>query len=438
MMRNPTPALRPRLRVILASLSLLSPVVAAAPLAGRQDTAPPPRARLERILLENILPFWYPAVLDEVHGGYRLNHDLQGRWQGDGPKATVTQARTLWFFSRLLESPYARPEFRRAAEHGFQFLRDRLWDAQYGGFYWSVAADGTPLDDRKHLYAQAFALYGLSAYARVTGDVEARGLARRLFDLIEDRAYDSRFGGYRESFTRDWRPLEREEAGLLGPPENAKTMNTHLHLMEALTELLKLEDVPPVRRRLHELVLIETNTVIRKPFIQGTDIYRADWTPVLEGPGAMTSYGHDLENVWLVMEALETLGLPQHPLQEWYRAVWETALRYGYDRDRGGFWYRGPLGARATVLNKEWWVQAECLVSALRMYQLTGDARYREVFLDLLDWIEKKQVDWENGEWFANVDPDGSVRGGKAGPWKGPYHNARAVLECLKTLAGME
>lgn len=424
---------------ILTSLVLLSPVTAAARAGAWERAAASPSARLERILLENILPFWYPEVLDRVHGGYRLNHDRDGKWRGDGPKATVTQARTLWFFARLLESPYARPEFRDAAEHGFRFLRDHMWDPQHGGFFWSVSADGSrPLDDRKHLYAQAFALYGLAAYARVTGDAEAGESARRLFDLIEEKAYDSRFGGYRESFTRDWRPLEGREAGPLGPPLDAKTMNTHLHLMEALTEFFRLEPSPRVRRRLHELVLIETNAVTRKGYTQGTDVYRADWTPVLEGPAAMTSYGHDLENVWLVMEALEVLEIPQQVLQDWYRAVWRAALQFGYDRDQGGFWYRGPLGARATVLNKEWWVQAECLISALRMYQLTREEQYRSVFLRLLDWIENQQVDWENGEWFANVDPDGTVRGGKAGPWKGPYHNTRAVLECLETLAELE
>ncbi len=391
--------------------------------------------RIQKVLTENIIPFWYPEVVDGDHGGYRLHHDRQGRRLEDAPKVTVTQARVLWFFSRLLESPYGRPEYREAARHGFRFLADHVWDPEYGGFYWSVSADGVgPIQDGKHLYAQAFALYGLACYARVTGDGEAVRLAQRLLSLIEEKAHDPRYGGYRENLSRDWSAVTGSEPSPLGPSPDVKTMNTHLHLMEALTEYRRLHDTPLVRERLAELVLIESNAVIRKPYCQGTDVYRPDWTPVLEGSAAMTSYGHDLENVWLLMEALEGLDVPQAPLVDFYRAVWEAALRWGYDRALGGFWYRGELGKPASVLTKEWWVQAEALVSALRMYRATGEQRYFEVFEKLWEWIETRQVDWTYGEWFANIEPDGSVRGDKAGPWKGPYHNARAMLECLELL----
>src|ERR1700752_4543861 len=65
-----------------------------------------PRKNLERILTENILSFWYPEVVDVKEGGYRLNHDVEGRWRGPANKCLVTQARTVWFFSRLVNSDY--------------------------------------------------------------------------------------------------------------------------------------------------------------------------------------------------------------------------------------------------------------------------------------------------------------------------------------------
>jgi mannobiose 2-epimerase len=400
------------------------------------------RAQLEKLLLENIVPFWYPGVIDEEHGGYRLNHDHQGTWLGPADKALVTQARTAWFFARLHNSPYGRPEHLDAARHGFRFLKERMWDPEHGGFYWSVSNDGSAaVEDRKHLYGQGFALYALAEYVRATGDPEAVDLAGRQFALLEEKAHDDEHGGYLEVFPRDWsrelpeRPRESSTVSR-GQARDQKLMNTHLHLMEPFTTYYEVTGDELVGERLRELVLVLSNAVVRKDLGACTDRYERDWTPVLEGDHRRVSYGHDIENVWLLMEAADALGTPNGPLTDLYQTLFDYSLEFGWDEQRGGFFYTGPFEQPSDDRVKSWWVQAEGLISALRMHQLTGDQKYYEVFERTLQWILDEQADWEHGDWHQWIRDGRALEMSKSGAWKSPYHNGRAVLECLEVLGG--
>lgn len=415
------------MRVLFAALMLLP-----AGLAAQVDTLGV-RQRLEKLLLENALPFWYPGTIDAENGGYALNHDVQGRWRGPAPKALVTQARTLWFFSRLYNSPYGKPEHLEAARHGFAALRDQFWDQEYGGFYWEIDAEGRQAARTdKHLYGQGFGLYALAEYIRASQDPSARRLAAELFQVLETRAHDPEFGGYREFFGRDWGATGSRP--YLGGSADQKLMNTHLHLMEPLTTYHAVQPDSLVRARLLELVAIQSNAVVRKDLGLCTDRYQRDWTP-LRGPWFdRVSYGHDIENVWLLIAANEELRMPQSPYLDLYRTLFGNARRFGFDEEGGGFYDSGPFGGPADRRAKVWWVQAEGLVASLRLYQLSGEAAYWQVFLQTLGWIEGHQVDWQHGDWHATIREDGQVEGDKAGPWKGPYHNGRALLECLRLL----
>ncbi|MBD2459418.1 AGE family epimerase/isomerase [Oscillatoria sp. FACHB-1407] len=392
---------------------------------------------LERILLQNIVPFWYPQTLDRQEGGYRLNHDLQSQYQGASEKYLVSQARTLWFFSRLSNSPYGTDDHRKAAQHGYQFLRDRLWDKEYGGFYWIVDASGaTPLQIGKHLYGQAFALYALSEYAIASQDTTALELANQLFTCLEQYAYDAQHGGYRECFQRDWQPMSTK-IGYLGVPPTFKLLNTHLHLLEAFTIYYSVTQDVNVHKRLMELIVITSNAVVRKQIGVCTDQHHLDWTPVNSRENQQVSYGHMLETVWLLAIACQTVELSNHPLLDLYRSFFRYALQYGCDRRRGGFYESGYYNTSANQRKKIWWVQAECLVAALQMYQLTKEDLYLQCFYRTLDWIVKYQVDWQQGEWYMEILPNGQPSGCKAGAWKAPYHNGRAMLQCLALLTDL-
>jgi mannobiose 2-epimerase len=254
---------------------------------------------IERNLQKAVIAFWYPRVIDREHGGYLIDFDATGRFKGQAPKMIVTQARMLWLSARLMREGRADDVVREAARVGYRFLMDRMWDREHGGFYWEVDRAGTTVGaPHKHLYGQAFGLYALSEYAMASGERQVLAAAERLFTLLEERAHDSQFGGYREFFASDWNPAPAGATPYLGGTADLKLMNTHLHLMEAVSTFYRASQSPRAAARLAELITIQSNTVVRKTVGACTDQYDRDWTPRLTAETARASYGHDLENIW--------------------------------------------------------------------------------------------------------------------------------------------
>ena len=429
---------RPLARVGIAGALLLSVTARchAQGVAELRAVAPAIAANLEK----NVLAFWYPATVDREHGGFLIDHDAAGRFKGEGPKAIVPQARMVWLSARLVREGRGGDQMRATARQGYRFLIDRMWDRQHGGFFWEVDRAGTRVvAPDKHLYGQAFGLYALAEYALATGDAEALADARRLFDLLEKTAHDAEFGGYREFFARDWTAPPADARPYLGGSVDWKLMNTHLHLMEALSVLYRLDRSPRVAVRLAELVGIQSNAVVRKTAGACTDRYRRDWTPILDdADSARASYGHDLENIWLIVDALGALGQPTAPYHDLFRQLFAYSMRHGYDHQQGGFYDSGPLGEAADRRAKVWWVQAEALVSALTMYSLTREPEYARVFLQTWAFTDRVQTDWKAGEWHPTITPDGVATGEKAHRWKAGYHNGRALLESLRLIATLD
>jgi cellobiose epimerase len=402
-----------------------------------QDLAPTARTyqpKLERNLKENIAAFWYPKTIDRKNGGYMLNHDTQGNLKGEGTKMIVTQARMVWLFARLARAGYGGKEYLDAADVGYRFLKEKIWDAKNGGFYWEVDATGAnKLKPKKHLYGQSFALYGLPEYYLASGKKEVLDFAIKFFELLEAKAHDQTYGGYLEWFNEDWTPAPAGQNSYMGEPD-FKLMNTHLHLLEAMTTFYRASKLPLARERLMELIAIESNTVVRKGLGACTDKYRRNWEPILTGNYARVSYGHDLENIWLLIDACEAAGISTYPFLDLYRMSFDYALKYGYDENQGGFFNYGAFNQPAQDRSKIWWVESEAIVSSLYMYRLTHDPKYLRVFEKTYDWIEKHQTDWKYGEWYDTITPEGTPRGDKAHIWKAGYHNGRAMIECLEIL----
>ncbi len=390
--------------------------------------------RLETNLVQNIAAFWFPKTLDRTNGGYIMNHDINGRLRDPGTKMIVTQARMVWLYSRMARAGYEPAQYLDAANLGYRFLKAKMWDKTHGGFYWQVDVTGNKvLRPKKHLYGQSFALYALSEYYLASGNPEALDLATRLFNLMEEKAHDKTYGGYIEWFNEDWSPAPSDEETYMGEPA-FKLMNTHLHLLESVTAFYRASHSPVARERLLELIDIQSGTVVRKGLGACTDKYRRNWEPVLTGDYARVSYGHDLENIWLLIDACNAAGISNYPRLDLYRTLFDYSLRYGFDQDQGGFFDHGPFNRPASDRSKTWWVEAEASVSALYMYRLTHDPKYLQVFEKTYDWIDRHQTDWKHGEWYETVQPDGTPKGDKAYIWKSGYHNGRAMIECLEVL----
>jgi mannobiose 2-epimerase len=389
--------------------------------------------RLQQILRENILPYWSQRLAAGARGFHLSDDDGHGDARPPD-RYLVTQARTLWFYSHLAQTPYGEPSDRDRARYGFEYLHDTMWDRSRGGFYWQMDAHGAPIKTCKHLYGQAFGLFGLIEYYRLSHDPTAGALASDLCELIETRAHDATHGGYVEAMTADWRPLQEGTQTYLGVPSGLKLMNTHLHLMEALS--LHLEVLPSslVRERVVELIEILEKKVCIGPEGVGQDQHERDWTPVSGRNCERVSFGHDLERMWLILASRETAGLPVAAQIDTARSVFAYALRHGFDERRGGFFESGRLGRDADRRDKIWWVQAEALLFCAELFFRTGDASYSETFSRSLEWITDHQIDWHGGEWHNTITSRGRRKGEKAGAWKSPFHNGRAILTCLELI----
>ena len=391
--------------------------------------------KLEKNLRQNIVPFWLQKTLDPTNGGYTINSGLYSEPLGPGVKMIVTQARQVWFFSRLVREGYGGKECLDAAELGYRFLKEKMWDKKYGGFYWQVDATGTKiLRAGKAMFGQAFGLYAVSEYYLACKKPEVLTFAQEIFALMETKAHDSVYGGYRETFADNW-SAPPPTPSYMGTYPTTKTMNTHLHLLEAMSNFYRASSLPLARERLLELIHIQSNTVVRKTVGTCTDKYQRDWTPMLDGENAQVAYGHCLENIWLLIDACDAACISPYPLRDLFQALFNYALIYGFDEKKGGFYYSGNIFKKnATDRNKVWWVQAEALVCSLYLYRLTQDTKYLEVFAKTCDFIDKHQVDWQNGEWYATITPQGKPEGNKADQWKAGYHSGRSMMECLKIL----
>ena len=374
----------------------------------------------------NLLPFWR-RLADELRGeGYDLNHDVAGRWRGPSDPVIVAQARMLWFFAHLRRSGLGEAADADRAARGFDFLARRFLDPLHGGFYWKIAAaDHRPVDADKQLYAQAFALFSFSEHALATGSAAVAALADSTFAVIDTRLRDGQIGNYREFLLRDWTAPPAERLDYLGQPAGARSHNTRIHVLEALTTYHDLRPTPLVRSRLTEIVALTEAALVRTP----VHLFR----PYDGQPPVLQSYGHDLETISLLLRARARLGRCGAP-PAFYARVADDALRLAEDPVRGGLFFAGAPGAVPSERHKQDWVQAEALLALVELYRLQRRTAHKLALFRLIDWLGRYQVDWARGSWHAILTPELRPQAGKAGPWRGPYHVGRALIDSLRLL----
>lgn len=318
------------------------------------------------------------------------------------------------------------------ADEAFRMVREMFWDETNGGIYWSVMPDGTAADTKKQFYAQAFYLYALAEYYLAFGDESARELAIEMFRLIEKHAGDPEFGGYIEAKTMDWHKTDDQR---LSPRELnvKKSMNTHLHILEAYTNFFRIWKSEASEKQLRHLIDVFLDKIIEPETSHFHLFFDADWTVRSE----IDSYGHDIEGSWLLMEAAEVLG--DHDVMEVVKnaalQMADVTAREGLGRE-GGVYYE----KEADLLHEQydWWPQAEAVVGFFNAWQVTSDEKYLQLALQSWEFIKKYIVDRKNGEWFWGVSaqlvplPNDKVNG-----WKAPYHNGRMCLEMMRRIEQM-
>lgn len=382
-----------------------------------------------RAELENdILPFWSGKMADNVRGGFYGRIDGNDVLDTEAPKGAILNGRILWTFSaayRLL----GKQEYLETATRAKRYLIDKFYDKDFGGVYWSLNADGNPLDTKKQIYALGFAIYGLSEYARATGDDESLDYAVKLFETIEEYSLDKERNGYIEAFMRDWQPIA--DMRLSDKDENmSKTMNTHLHILEPYANLYRVWKDPRLERQLRNLIELFIKKILNGTTYHLDLFFDDDWTVKDE----IISYGHDIEASWLIHEAALVLG-DTNILTEVEHVIRNiaTAADEGLNPD-GSMIYEKFVANGKIDRELHWWVQAENVVGHVNLYQHFGDLEALGTALDCWQFIKDKLVDHEHGEWYWSIMPDGTVnrKDDKAGFWKCPYHNGRMCLEIIE------
>jgi mannobiose 2-epimerase len=392
------------------------------------------RQRLETELRSNILPFWLRYAIDQEYGGFRgqIANDLT--IDPLAPKGLILNARLLWTFSRAFRV-YGEEVYLRTARRAYEYLTQFFWDTEFNGVFWLLDYLGRPLESKKRIYGQTFTVYALAEYHRATQDPESLRKARRLYEAIESASHDARHGGYFETLERDW-TLARDQRLSEVDMDEKKSMNTHLHLLEAYADLLRSWEDSALRGRLQELIRAFLDHIIDPETHHYRMFFDEEWHPRSDH----VSFGHDIEGSWLLCEAAEILG--DQPLlakvrQEAVKMA-QAVLDEAVDPDGGLLYEADSRGIINT--DKEWWPQAEAVVGFLNAYQLSGWDHFRVAACKSWDFIEKYLVDRRHGEWFWKVSRAGipSQDKFKVDQWKCPYHNSRACLEVMARLDSME
>ncbi|MCQ6960225.1 AGE family epimerase/isomerase [Mucilaginibacter aquariorum] len=381
--------------------------------------------------LGNILNYWMANTVDEQDGGFYGKIDNDNTVIPASPKGSVLNARILWSFSAAYNQNQDA-KYLAMANRAYQYIIKHFIDADFGGVYWTVDHLGNPLDTKKQVYASAFTIYALSEYYKASGVAEAKNYAVDLYKLLVDKSYDKERTGYLEAFTKEWQPIADLRLSAKDANEK-KSMNTHLHVLEAYTTLYSIWPEAELRVRIETLINNFLDHIINSETNHLVLFFDEDWNKRSD----TVSYGHDIEATWLLLEAAEAIehhGLIEKVKQQCIKI--SEVTKKGLDTD-GGLWYEYEPAEDHLIKEKHWWVQAEAMVGFYNTWQIGNNEEY--LHLSLRNWAFVKQhlLDIKNGEWFWGIYANGDVMQteDKAGIWKCPYHNSRACIELIKRIS---
>jgi mannobiose 2-epimerase len=414
--------------------SIPPPAAAAAPAAPAPNRYRQLADEVEANLKEQVLAKWFPRAVDEKGGGFFQNYNEDWSPGSAGGKAIVYESRLTWTAAQAaIRFPEQAAMYSAAARHGLDFLATKLWDQKNGGFFWSVDDSGNPVAGRggndgsaKQEYGNGFGMFAAAAVYKLTKDPAALDLAKRGFLWYDEHGHDGVNGGYFEILSSDGKP-NADMTPAVGGGSGGKSMNSSIHILEALTSLYEVWPDARVKARLQEMFDILRDKIVADPGYL-VQFFSADWKP----RAGDDSYGHDVESAYLLVEAAGALGMPEDA-RTWVigRKLVDHALAAGWDKARGGLYNSGHVEGGNYAASREWWVEAEMLNALLLMHEHFGggDPQYWNAFVAQWNWISQNGMDRVHGGWRPRVNNDGSpVPGAKSDAWTECYHQGRALL----------
>jgi mannobiose 2-epimerase len=380
------------------------------------------------IELENILTFWENNSLDEINDGFVGERDFYNTLVPNASKGIILNSRILWSFSAA-SNHYKSTKHKAICERAFEYLQTFFKDEKYGGVYWELTSEGKPINKRKQIYAHAFIIYALAEYYKFSNNQEALDWALEIYTLIEKHAKDNVFNGYIEAFNEDWSPIEDMRLSNKDANE-AKTMNTHLHVLEAYTNLYSVLKKPSIKKGLSQLIHL-----FLAKFLNSENHLNLFFDEQWNLKSNIISYGHDIETAWLLIEAAKVIDnkLLIKKTKKMAILIADTFINEGIDTN-GGVNYEYNPTTKKTDYDKHWWPQAEAIVGLKYAYEITQNDIYLVKAMKILNFIQNNIIDKTNGEWFWRVDKNGipNTSDCKIGMWKAPYHTSRACMILTK------
>lgn len=414
-----------------------------------KDTALQLRNEIVDYLNSGLLPFWISRTVDTQYGGFLTHFDQFGNDSGEDEKSLIAQSRSVFTYSSAHRAGYGGGKLAEMARHGVDFLLDKMWDKEYGGFYWMVNRKGEVTIDEKIIYGHSFAIYSLSEYTLATGDPRGKEYAEKVFDLLQKYAVDTYYGGYWEMFLRNW---DLKGPGAAGG--DRKTLDAHMHLMEAFTTLYECTGQQVHRRKLLEIIELLTNKIMHPEYGTGIPQFWADWTvaPQIkfdivwgwdrfteDGQKAAaednTSYGHNSEFAWLLMHALDILGLPYDTHREQIVKSFSHSVDNGVDWEYGGVYVEGSHSGEVYDREKEFWQQAEMLIGMLDAFRYLKDEKYWNAYVNVHRFVFDKMINRALGEWWPLMTRQGEpIWKHMSHSWKINYHDVRSMVQSVVRL----
>ncbi len=380
-------------------------------------------------LVRNILPFWMHRAIDSEFGGFAGQINGSGKVVKGAPKGGILNARILWTFSAAYNT-LTCPAYMEKAAYSMCYCRNHFFDSEFKGTYWKISHDGKPADTKKQIYSQAFFVYALSEYFKATGDEQSLNQAIDLFHLIEEKSFDNRLNGYFEAYSRDWHLLDDLRLSEKDANEK-KTTNTHLHILEAYTNLYLVWKDKQLEEKLKNLTNLFLDRIIDPVSHHLLLFFDEEW----HSRSTLISYGHDIEASWLVYEAAEALCDKQLIAKAKKSCILLAKASLEGLQPDGSMIYERDDSEGIVDTDRHWWPQAETVVGLVNLYGMTADETYLKLAAQCWDYISHNLTDKKNGEWYWSIRNGKPNRGeDKAGFWKCPYHNARACLEIIKRL----
>ncbi len=379
--------------------------------------------------LQRILNYWTTYAVDQENGGFYGKISNDNKVDKTAVKGAVLNARILWSFAAAhkLNAEHSL----EMADRAYRYIVDHMIDKEFGGVYWTVDYQGQPLDTKKQVYAVAFTIYALSEYHMAKGDQEIMDHAIAMYHDLVKHSYDSKKGGYMEAFNERWEAIDDLRLSAKDANEK-KTMNTHLHVLEAFTNLYRIWPAQELKIKIIDLLYDFQNHIVDAKTSRMMLFFDEDWN----SKSGIVSFGHDIEASWLLLEAAEVVE--QYTLIEEIRALavkMSNAAMAGLDQD-GSLWYEKELFKDHLIKEKHWWVQAEAMVGFYNAWQISSEQKYLKASMKNWNFVQRSILDKENGEWFWGLKEDGSLMQNedKVGLWKCPYHNSRACIELIRRI----